>query len=812
MSVLRLLRRRASRRWSWLAAVVALSLVTVFLQGMSGAIVGGSPSGVESNDGNMTLDNSGKTDWNCFVNSSGFAGNAATPSGCYKTAGAKQVTADASGEITWVNGQKFDTNTPRLETGSVPNKDDFTNVASFSEVNQSTLDTYFYGATIRAVANGNSSGDVEFNQSAGDQITSAGSRTSNDKLMAYDFLNGGTSLSFHVLTWITSRTDASGGNNTGGVTGCYVKTDSPPCWGAKVLIPDSSLFEGQTNQQAITAADNGISNSDLAPEQFAEFGVNLTQALGLGGKCFAFPQLVWETRSSGSSFTSNPEDIEFENAQIQNCGEIKITKQTDPRGVSQVFSYKSNLPQLSTAGGVACPTTAGVQADGSLCLNDGITGGNTVDEKAVPQGSYTVSESAEPSGFTFESLTCSADGTSGSSVVPSSSTSAETASITLQPNGVVTCTYVNQQNIAALSTQVSDAGPVLPGAAVHDTATVTGNQTSQTPSGTVSFYLCAFATGSTSLCDGITNAGTSIGTGTLSGSGAIASADSPDVNTPTSILTAGRYCLRAVWPGDTNYPGTLTEYGATGDAECFTVAKANTSTVTTPNDGSGVAGAESTITLGSTIHDTAVVTGTTAGGSPTGSVTFSICSEIATGTCDGSTAAHTGSPLGSTGVTLVASGDNLTSTATSAGFSPPDVGRYCFGGGYSGSTVYNGSADQSVDECFIVTDTTGIKSGQTWLPNDSGTVTGTHDATLNGTLAAQLYTDATCGSSGGSAVSGQLYTTTVTSAKSATVTTNNTTYRVSATASASWLIHFTSSDPNVTGQSHCESTSLTINN
>jgi hypothetical protein len=268
------------------------------------------------------------------------------------------------------------------------------------------------------------------------------------------------------------------------------------------------------------------------------------------------------------------------------------------------------------------------------------------------------------------------------------------------------------------------------GAAVHDTATVTGNQTADTPGGTVIFFVCGpIPTGS---CDGSTNVGTSIGTGTLSGSGATASADSPDVNTSASPLAPGRYCFRATWPGDTNYPGTLTEFGgATGTNECFTIQKIQTTTTTTPSTGSG-----GTTTFGSSVTDHAVVQATTSGdGTPTGTVT--------------------------------------------------------------------------------VTDTTAATSAQTWLPNDTATVAPASGAPLNGTLSAQLYTGDNCGATSGSVVSGQLYTKTLTNATSAadrTLTTGNATFTVSTSTSASWLVTFTSTDPNVGGSSHCESTSLTINN
>src|SRR5262249_36579910 len=159
-------------------------------------------------------------------------------------------------------------------------------------------------------------------------------------------------------------------------------------------------------------------------------------------------------------------------------------------------------------------------------------------------GTYHVTEGADPSGFTFESLSCTGGTTS---------TSGKTATITLAPGDSVVCTYVNQQNTATLATQGSATDPVFPGGSVPDTARVTGNQAADTPSGTVTFFMCGpIASGS---CN---TGGTNIGTGTLSGSAATASANSPDVNTAANPLSAGRYCFRAEWPGDANYPAALT--------------------------------------------------------------------------------------------------------------------------------------------------------------------------------------------------------------------------------------------------------------
>jgi hypothetical protein len=56
-------------------------------------------------------------------------------------------------------------------------------------------------------------------------------------------------------------------------------------------------------------------------------------------------------------------------------------------------------------------------------------------------GNYTVTEGAEPANFSLESLTCTATtGSSGSQ----DGTNPAKANISVAPNGLVTCTYVNQ--------------------------------------------------------------------------------------------------------------------------------------------------------------------------------------------------------------------------------------------------------------------------------------------------------------------------------------------------------------------------------
>jgi hypothetical protein len=188
---------------------------------------------------------------------------------------------------------------------------------------------------------------------------------------------------------------------------------------------------------------------------------------------------------------------------------------------------------------------------------------------------------------------------------------------------------------------------------------------------------------------------------------------------------------------------------------------------------------------------------------PTGKVVFHVCA-LASGTCT------TGGDLVglAAGVDLVSDGvaGTYTSSATSDGFKPTATGRYCFRGDYGGSTVYNTSSDSNSNECFTVTDTTTSSSTQSWVPNDVAKVDSVNGATLHGTLSVQLYSGGDCDATG-TAVSGKLYSTTVSSGTTASVTTTN---ADPYSGDMSWLVTFTSTDSNVGSSSHCEHSSVTI--
>src|SRR5260370_3674334 len=227
-----------------------------------GVVVTGSPSNFESGYGNMTVGFStlgvNDTDWNCFT--------IGPKANCKTTTGAQFITADATGEVQWVSGQKFDTVCPATNDGNNPPRDEFVNIAQFSEWDAS-LNEFFYGANIRSTANGNASGDIEFDHNKGATPTSMPCRVAGDILMAYDFLNGGTNLNFHLITWVDSSNPTAGGN---AASTWFVKRASLPCWGSEVMTPSRAISNGTSNTSPISAADNGMSGLSLPVHQVSE--------------------------------------------------------------------------------------------------------------------------------------------------------------------------------------------------------------------------------------------------------------------------------------------------------------------------------------------------------------------------------------------------------------------------------------------------------------------------------------------------------------------------------------------------------------
>lgn len=404
-------RSRRQRRRTIFATTAVLASALLFFQTAAFAVLSGSPSQFESNDGNMVVDGgAGFHDW------------------ANVTFDHVTDVASSQSDDSFVSGQKQDTVCPDTYLHGNPPKDDFTDVASYTETNTNTGDTYLYGATIRYTANGNASENVELKQGLSGLCpgsTTLLARTPGDKLIAIDYLNGGTNVDFHVLTWV-------------GTGACFVGNDTAPCWGEDVLTLSAAGAEGLASQSPITALNNAISHVALVAGRFAEFGVNLaTAGIIPSGTCKAFPQTVWESRAAGSSFVATTKDIAIENKTIANCGQVIIRKVTDPSPDANDTSFG-----FAATGGLS---------PASFSLKDG----QKQDYGAeVPQGSYGVSETPDAN-YTLSNIDCSAsDLGHGSSVTIGASGGFDagdtSVSMSLNPSDVIDCTFTNTLKTGAI--------------------------------------------------------------------------------------------------------------------------------------------------------------------------------------------------------------------------------------------------------------------------------------------------------------------------------------------------------------------------
>lgn len=451
------------RRW-WYAGVTlaAAAFFAVFFVTSSAALTG-SPSNFEAGDGNMTLETSGNTDWNCFQGTDNFQNSANLGPGagvntftrnanCAAKSGATN-TPSPNPDFEQTPGQKFDTACPTFKIGNNPPKDVWSDVAQYLEVSPNLNsdqghDIYFYGASIRPVVNGNSSGNIYFSQ--GTNSNGANCRTVGDVLLTFDFLGGGSKPTLHVLTW------------QGPSGSCFVGSDSPTtgCWGPSTppeLTGSNANSDGETNGSQINGPDNALNGQNVLANGFSEIGVNLTQAIkAAGGTSTCFANETWVSRSSGSSFTSSPEMVVNESQPT--CGSITIIKHTNPRGLAQQFTYAgtgtgvastfhlNDGGHTSTINDVACTDSTGAPRDSTTASPC-----NTRTFSNLSPATYSVTESSsDPTGFAFHDVSCTKNGSAVTSGMGGLTITGRAVSISLGISENWVCTYVNNQQLGAI--------------------------------------------------------------------------------------------------------------------------------------------------------------------------------------------------------------------------------------------------------------------------------------------------------------------------------------------------------------------------
>lgn len=331
---------------------------------------------------------------------------------------------------------------------------------------------------------------------------------------------------------------------------------------------------------------------------------------------------------------------------------------------------------------------------------------------------------------------------------------------------------------------------------VTDSAEVSLEGGTATPAGSVAFSLCKVD--APGLC---TSGGTSVGSVDLTGT------EYPvTVVSPTAYVTsAGRYCWRAEFSGDSDngIPGSSDSRAS----ECFTVNPVTPELATTAGDD---------VNLGSPVTDTATLSGLatqpaspvinltgTGGAAAGGTITFKLYGPSETG-CG--PLAHTVAPA------TPVSGNG---TYGPVSFTPTEPGEYHWVAEYSGNlpnnnaTTHNAECTDGNEDVVVNTVASSLTSAQTWVPNDSVTVSAPDGSgNLAGTVSFDLYASGDCS---GDAI----YSTTasVSGASPKTVSTSNTEAQ-DESGSFSWKVSYDSSNPaqrDIPASCH-ETSGLTIDN
>jgi hypothetical protein len=330
--------------------------------------------------------------------------------------------------------------------------------------------------------------------------------------------------------------------------------------------------------------------------------------------------------------------------------------------------------------------------------------------------------------------------------------------------------------------------------AVTDTAVVSIQGGTATPAGSVAFSLCKVD--APGLC---TSGGTDVGSTNLTGASYPAT-----VQSPTAYVTsAGRYCWRATFSGDSanGIPGS-SDSSAT---ECFTVDPVNPTLSTT-------AGAD--VNLGTAVTDTATLGGTatqpadpvinltgTGGAAAGGTITFKLYGPSNSG-CGA---------LVFTSPPVTVSGNG---TYGPVSFTPTAAGNYHWVAEYSGNlpntngVTHNADCTDTAEDVLVTSVPSSLTSAQTWVPSDSVTVSATAGGALDGTVSFKFFTNANC-----TAPSAFATTKDVSGASPQTVSSGNAPEQT-VNGSFSWEVSYDSDNPaqqDIAPSCH-ETSALTIQN
>jgi hypothetical protein len=633
------------------------------------------------------------------------------------------VTSCGTGDPTVYTGAGSETNGDLLPgdtfgTGSVPNKDDLSNVYALAHVTASTNEVFF-GAE-RVINNGDSHIDFEFLQS---KVTIpnacsgsfTGDRTQGDFLMSVDFTTGGTLGGTTIYRWICDATYNAAHDN---------QVCNPPLHGKSV--PHYEIFGGSVTTIAVNAGStsigcggwvcrnpDGSSTTTLAQNELMEGGIDL-KALGFTGCISTF---LPHTRSS-QSFTAVLKD--FEIIPFNTCVKPTITTQlklhdnTNATGDIPVGTQIHDTAQLHGATPDAGGTVTYKLYTDNTCTTLSTT-------PAVNQNvSVTNGVPLDSNEFTFNTAgnywwqaTYSGDtSTGGRNIGPTSSPCTSEPVTIVQYHPSVGTTIKNAAGAAVTTSQTI---PVT----LHDSATITN--ASPNAGGTITYKLFSTVANCTAnpqvvLAD-LTPASNTVTAGVA-----------PD-SSPYTFNSAGTFFFYAVYSGDSFNVGPV---NSGCSAEPVTILANTPSVGTTIKNAAGTAVTTSQ-SIPVTLHDSATITGATADAG--GTITYKLFSTVANCTANPQVVLADLTPASNT-VTAGVAPDSSPYTFNSAG-------TFYFYAVYSGDSNNTGPVNSgcSAEPVTILANTPSVG---TTIKNAAGTAVTTaqsipvtlHDsATITGATA-----------------------------------------------------------------------------
>ncbi|MEI5584286.1 MULTISPECIES: prealbumin-like fold domain-containing protein [unclassified Agromyces] len=368
----------------------------------------------------------------------------AAPSIDWASDGVTTPTADlppGSGDDSFGNGSKEDTEVPSVVDGSIPpNKSDLLNFNTYVEKVPGGDDfLHMFWHRVQE-PRGTTNMDFEFNQEAADPEVGNGvtpARTEGDLLIQYDLSQGGTNPTLSIAYWLedTSFGPTYVEDPVAVTPSDCVASNAFPCWGLRTNLSQAGIATGSINTTQIPASESAPLPGPISARTFGEASVNLTELLG--DSCTSFAGAYLKSRSSDSFTAALKDFIAPSGTPITNCATVTIRKLTDP----------ADEPETTLFGFDRSFTVESDAETPDLTFDLGNGGAQTFTD--VPFGTdYVVDESTIPDGWALDDIDCTMSTGYGETPEETQAafavdTAAGTVTFDLAEGQAVDCTYTN---------------------------------------------------------------------------------------------------------------------------------------------------------------------------------------------------------------------------------------------------------------------------------------------------------------------------------------------------------------------------------